>query len=172
MARRKLPPSSKKSVNPVVAPAIARRDEVPALDEADVPPPVPSEAPTGPIVAAIINEPPVVDVASEMTAPMMFDAPEPLVAPDDIVPRDPAAPAAPPRRAPPGDCRSLRRTREGVAAMFALVYRHGATLVMRTGTVGTHGEWRIVDYPTPAAAARAYAREVGMYVDDGYVDVA
>lgn len=158
-------------MNPIVAPVIARRDEPPALDEDEVPEPTPAEAPTGPVLA-IVHDPPVVNIDSEMTARVVADdAPEHLVAPDRISPGDPRFPAAPPRRAPPGDCRSLRRAREGAAALFALVYRHGASLVMRTGTVGTYGVWRVVDYPTPAAAARAYAREVGVFVDDGYTDV-
>lgn len=163
MSRRKLPPSSKKSVSRVTGHAIARREE--ALDENEVPTPATAEAPTGPVLA-IVAEPPVVDVASEMTARMVHDVPERLLAPDEIVPRDEASLAPPPRRAPPGDCRSMRR-----GALFALVYRHGTALVMRTGTAGSYGVWRVVDYPTTASASRAYAREVALLADDGYVDV-
>jgi len=171
MRRRKLPSSSKKSVNPVVAPAFARRDEPPALDEGEPPEPAPADAPTAPVLAAI-GAPPFIDAASEMTRPMIAEAVEPLLAPDAIAPGDPDAPAPPPGRASPGDCRSLRRVQPGIPGAFALVYRHGTTLVSRKGPIGCAGEWRTVTYPTSWAASSAYAREVAWLVADGYADVA
>jgi hypothetical protein len=142
-------------------------------------------------VHAVATDPPPVDVASEMTRPMAADMPMPevmpmpeavptpvsddapatLLAPDAIERGDAEASAPPPGPAPAGDARSLQRLRAGAPALFALIYRHGASLVMRSGTIGRQGQWRVVDYPTPAAASRAYAREVGVFVDDGYVDV-
>ena len=189
MGKRKVPPSSKKSLERVIAPATARRDDD-ALDSGETPAPAPApdaepaDAPTGP-VHAVDTDPPPVDVASEMTMPMTADTPVPDAIPEPIADEDPEAllspdqidrgdaesTAPPPRRAPSGDCRSLQRLRPGAPALFALVYRHGSSLVMRSGTIGRQGQWRVVDYPTPAAASRAYAREVGVFVEDGYTDV-
>lgn len=161
MARRnKLPSSSKKSVTTTVAPAMLQRPDEPAAAELE----------TGPVVA-IVSVPPIVDAASEMTRPMIAAELEALLAPDEIVRGDPDAPAPPPGRAPRGDCRSLRRSSDGVPALFALIYRHGTALISRKGPVGCAGEWTIVDYPTTWAAASAYAREAGWLIAAGYVDV-
>lgn len=86
--------------------------------------------------------------------------------PDDLVHGDPAAPEPPPGRVPAGDARSLRTSDQ-----FALVYRHGATVVSRRGKLGQRGSWQAVDYPTAALAARAYALECSKLMGQGFRDV-
>lgn len=86
--------------------------------------------------------------------------------PDDVVGGDPAAPEAPPGPAPAGDARSLRTADE-----FALVYRHGAAVVARRGKLGERGTWRVVDYPSAALAAHAYALECSRLVGQGFRDL-
>jgi predicted DNA-binding WGR domain protein len=81
----------------------------------------------------------------------------PAGAPDD--------PAPAPGRVPPGDSRSLRRDDE-----FALVYRVGTCVITRTGRLGTRGQWRVVEYPTSAAASNCYAKECSRFVSDGFSD--
>jgi len=76
---------------------------------------------------------------------------------------DDAAP--PPGRVPPGDSRSLRN-----AGQFALVYRIGTFVITRVGAVGTRGEWRVVEYPTSAAASHAYAKQCSRFVSEGFWD--
>jgi hypothetical protein len=94
---------------------------------------------------------------------------ENLPPPDAIHRLDPATPAPPPGHVPPGDSRSLRR-RRGQTDEFALIYRHESHLIMRTGEVGRVGEWRDIEYPTIAAASRAYALETSRLVDEGFHD--
>lgn len=86
--------------------------------------------------------------------------------PDDLVVGDPAAPEPPPGRAPTGDARSLRTSDQ-----FALVYRHGATVVSRRGKLGQRGTWQAVDYPSAALAAHAYALECSKLTGQGFRDV-
>ncbi len=89
-----------------------------------------------------------------------------LPAPSDIVAGDPAEPAPPPGIVPPGDSRSMRTPEQ-----FALIYRHGASLVSRRGMIGQRGVWRVVDYPGPTQAATAYAAECSRLRAQGFVDV-
>lgn len=93
------------------------------------------------------------------------EAPTQMPGPRDIPSGNPEDPAAPPGRVPPGDSRSLRRGGE-----FALVYRAGTFVITRSGTVGTRGQWRVVEYPTSAAASHAYAKECSRFVADGFSD--
>ncbi len=86
--------------------------------------------------------------------------------PAELVVGDPAAPEPPPGAAPAGDARSLR-----AGDQFALVYRHGAAVVSRRGKLGQRGAWRVVDYPSPALAAHAYALECSRLVGQGFRDV-
>lgn len=86
--------------------------------------------------------------------------------PDELVAGDPAAPEPPPGPAPAGDARSLRAVDQ-----FALVYRHGAAVITRRGKLGERGTWRVVDYPSPALAAHAYALECSRLVGQGFRDV-
>lgn len=92
-----------------------------------------------------------------------------MPAPDEIPAVDPATPAPPPGPTPPGDSRSMRR-HTGGREEFALVYLHGSTLVIRTGDVGQMGAWTTTEYPTHAAATRAYALECSRLVGDGFRD--
>jgi len=77
----------------------------------------------------------------------------------------PTDPALPPGRVPSGDSRSMRR-----GAEFALVYRQGTFVITRFGTVGQRGQWRVVEYPTAAAASHSYAKECSRFVADGFSD--
>lgn len=109
-----------------------------------------------------VGEPPEVpplrpmDAGSETTV---------LPGPRDIPAGEPGDPAAPPGRVPSGDSRSLRRGGE-----FALVYRVQTCVISRFGAVGTRGQWRVVEYPTAAAAGNAYARECSRFVAEGFLD--
>lgn len=79
---------------------------------------------------------------------------------------DPTAPAPPPGKVPPGDSRSMRTD-----SQFALVYRHGASVISRRGMLGQRGVWRVVDYPGPTQAAAAYAAECSKLRGQGFVDL-
>ncbi len=85
--------------------------------------------------------------------------------PRNIPAGDPNDPAAAPGFVPKGDSRSLRRGTE-----FALVYRMQTFLISRFGVIGTRGQWRVVEYPTPGAAGNSYARETSRYTSEGYSD--
>jgi hypothetical protein len=85
--------------------------------------------------------------------------------PTQIPAGSPDDPAAPPGAVPPGDSRSLRRAGE-----FALVYRVANVVVSRFGPIGRRGQFRVVEYPTSAYAANAYARECSRWVSEGFSD--
>lgn len=85
--------------------------------------------------------------------------------PRDVPSGNPTDPASPPGRVPPGDSRSLRKGNE-----FALVYRVQTCVISRFGTVGTRGQWRVVDYPTTSSASNAYAKECSRFVSEGFSD--
>jgi len=85
--------------------------------------------------------------------------------PRDVPAGNPEDPAPAPGHVPPGDSRSLRRGDE-----FALVYRIGTSVITRTGRVGTRGQWRVVEYPTSAAASNSYAKECSRFVSEGFSD--
>jgi predicted DNA-binding WGR domain protein len=89
--------------------------------------------------------------------------------PKEIPAGSPGDPAAPPGRVPPGDSRSLRR-RDATTYEFALIYRRETFVITRFGVVGTRGQWRVVEYPTSAAASHAYAKECSRFVSDGFSD--
>ncbi len=78
---------------------------------------------------------------------------------------NPSDPARPPGHVPRGDSRSLRRDDE-----FALIYRRGSFVISRFGKLGTRGQWRVVEYPTPSAAATSYAKESSRFVSEGFSD--
>jgi hypothetical protein len=88
--------------------------------------------------------------------------------PTSIPGGSPDDPAAPPGVVPPGDSRSLRRRADRYE--FALIYRQTTFVITRTGTVGTRGAWRVVEYPTSAAAGTAYAKECSRFVSEGFTD--
>jgi hypothetical protein len=73
--------------------------------------------------------------------------------------------ALPPGRVPAGDSRSLRKGTE-----FVLIYRVGTAVITRFGTVGERGQWRVVEYPTPASASTSFAKEVSRFVGEGFSD--
>lgn len=89
-----------------------------------------------------------------------------LPAPSEIVAGEPTAPAPPPGKVPPGDSRSMR-----LGDQFALVYRHGASVISRRGVVGQRGVWRVVDYPGPTQASAAYAAECSRLRGQGFADL-
>lgn len=89
-----------------------------------------------------------------------------LPGPREIVQGEPTATEPPPGRAPAGDARSLRSPDQ-----FALIYRHGASVISRRGKVGERGAWRVIDYPAPTAAAHAYALECSRLIEQGFRDV-
>ena len=93
------------------------------------------------------------------------EAPTHMPGPRDVPGGDPGDPAPPPGRVPPGDSRSMRRGND-----FALVYRVGTYVISRFGSVGTRGQWRVVEYPTSASASNAYARECSRFVAEGFSD--
>jgi len=66
---------------------------------------------------------------------------------------------------PKGDSRSFRRGDD-----FALIYRVQTFVISRFGVVGTRGQWRVVEYPTSAAAAHSYAKESSRFVSEGFSD--
>ncbi len=93
-----------------------------------------------------------------------------LIPPDAIEKRDPNSPAQPPGKAPPGDSRSFRRTRDGVEE-FVLIYRAESSLVIRGGKVGTYGTVKVTSFPHMGAAAHAYAQECSDLTGAGYRDL-
>jgi hypothetical protein len=141
---------------PVPSPAAVE----PAASAPAAPPPAPPE-PVGfrPDLAALTG---VASRALGFAAAVLAELP----APTDLVHRDPSAAEPPPGPAPRGDARSLRSD-----GQFALIYRAGSALVSRRGKVGEHGAWRVVEYPTAAQAAHAYAAECSRLQAQGFRDV-
>jgi len=88
--------------------------------------------------------------------------------PREIPAGHPDDPGAAPGRVPPGDSRSMRRHTD--RHEFALVYRLKTHVISRVGVVGTRGQWRVVEYPTPAMASHAYAKECSRFVTEGFSD--
>jgi hypothetical protein len=149
MGKRRPPSISKKTLEPVVAFAIARQDAAPPEPAIAAPPPPPPEPA------------PIRDLGDI----------DHLPSPSQIVRGAAEDPEPPPGRAPRGDCRSLQRVRTGAPTYFALVYRHETALITRTGLVGLRGDWRVLEYPTTTAAARANAQECARLGAEGYHDV-
>lgn len=85
--------------------------------------------------------------------------------PREIPGGEPNDPAPAPGTVPRGDSRSLRRGNE-----FALIYRVQTFVITRTGTVGTRGQWRVVEYPTSSSASHSYAKEASRFVSEGFSD--
>lgn len=96
------------------------------------------------------------------------ESPTHMPGPREIPGGAPEDPAAPPGSVPRGDSRSMRRRAERYE--FALIYRSQTFVISRFGTVGTRGQWRVVEYPTSAAAGHAYAKECSRFVADGFSD--
>jgi hypothetical protein len=134
---------------PDVDPWRSRADTqlMPPLTNVGAPPAVPAVAPAMPAATGGVEEP-------------TF-----MPGPRDVPAGNPNDPAPAPGRVPRGDSRSLRRENE-----FALVYRVGTFVISRFGTVGTRGQWRVVEYPTSNAASHAYAKESSRFVSEGFSD--
>lgn len=136
---------------PAPAPVAALRPAAPLL-----------EHPTGPIL-------PTIDLRALARTSLGFceAALAALPSPSEIlVGGDPTTPAPPPGKVPPGDSRSMRTD-----SQFALVYRHGASVITRRGMLGQRGVWRVVDYPGPTQAAAAYAAECSKLRGQGFADL-
>jgi hypothetical protein len=125
-------------------------------------------------VQALLGAPPAMPAAAAAAAiptPAAAGAvedPTRMPGPREIPGGHPDDRAAPPGRVPPGDSRSLRRRAE--RHEFALVYRIQTYVISRVGAVGTRGQWRVVEYPTPTMASHAYAKECSRFVSDGFSD--
>jgi hypothetical protein len=109
--------------------------------------------------------PPDAQLGSPPDLPGQVEDPTHMPGPRNIPPGNPNDPAQAPGHVPKGDSRSLRRGNE-----FALVYRIQTYVISRFGVIGTRGQWRVVEYPTGAAASHSYAKEASRYVSEGYAD--
>jgi hypothetical protein len=158
---------------PVEAPAAPAEPEAARPDAAPpAPEPVVARIETAPMPAqAPVGAPPAMPAASIGTPAAAVDAaedPTRMPGPRDLPAGHPDDPDTPPGRVPPGDSRSLRRRAD--RHEFALVYRQGSFVISRVGVVGTRGQWRVVEYPTPSMASHAYAKECSRFVSDGFSD--
>lgn len=108
-------------------------------------------------VAVVVGAPPEV--------PGDVENPTHMPGPGNVPSGVPTDPALAPGRVPSGDSRSLRR-----GADFALIYRQGSAVITRFGAIGTRGQWRVVEYPTPTSASNAYAKECSRFVGEGFSD--
>ncbi len=189
-----MPPVDEKAAAAPVetAPAAAEAKTDAKADAAPTPEVVPApteakvEAPEAKVEATVETAEVTIDAAPEPTpkakvaktvaeAPKATPAPprassdveDPTFLPDpgDLPAGAPTDPAPAPGRVPSGDSRSLR-----LGGEFALVYRRGSAVISRVGTVGTRGAWRVVEYPTPAMASNAYAKECSRFVGEGFSD--
>ncbi len=115
--------------------------------------------------SATISMPPEAPVGAPPSVPGSVEEPTQMPGPREVPGGNVTDPATPPGLVPAGDSRSLRMGNE-----FALVYRQGAAMITRFGTVGQRGQWRVVEYPTPASASSSYAKEVSRYIGDGFSD--
>lgn len=173
---KKTPSTSRKQLR-TSAPYVAKAES--AVQPAPVP--LPPPAPPPPRAAPLVEHPPPAVAPPAVALLPTFDlralarvslgfceaALTALPSPAEIVSGDPAAPAPPPGRVPAGDSRSMR-----MDSQFALIYRHGASVISRRGMIGQRGVWRVVDYPGPTQAASAYAAECSRLRGQGFVDLA
>jgi hypothetical protein len=124
---------------------------MPVMASIGAPPEMPPSAiPAPPVQAGAVEDP------THMPGPREIPAGHP----DDA--------ASPPGRVPAGDSRSMRRRTDRYE--FALVYRIQTYVISRVGVVGTRGQWRVVEYPTPTMASHAYAKECSRFVSEGFSD--
>lgn len=176
-------------VDPADLAKLTRASSAPgdAFDEPTKIPPPPAEAepwpdatpaPMRPVDPRLRNETaamPIIDIGRPPDMPTM-SAPPPLAlgdvedpthmpGPRDIPGGEPNDKAPAPGRVPPGDSRSLRRPGE-----FALIYRVGTYVISRFGSMGTRGQWRVVEYPTSSSASHSYAKECSRFVSEGFSD--
>jgi hypothetical protein len=173
------PAAADKPAEPAAAaaePAAADKPAEPAAAAAPPPPSAPKRAEADteamPVVAPVGRPPEMPETPVPAGVSPRADAvedPTHLPGPMEIPAGSPGDPAAAPGRVPSGDSRSLRR-RDATTYEFALIYRRGTFVIARFGLVGTRGQWRVVEYPTPAAASHAYAKECSRFVSDGFSD--
>jgi hypothetical protein len=126
---------------------------------------------TMPAQASIGAPPAMPKDTAPIPAPVQVDAaenPTRMPGPREIPGGNPDDPASPPGSVPAGDSRSMRRRTDRYE--FVLVYRIQTYVITRFGVVGTRGQWRVVEYPTPASASHAYAKECSRFVSDGFSD--
>jgi predicted DNA-binding WGR domain protein len=109
--------------------------------------------------------PDVPTVIAPLVAPNAVEEPTNMPGPRHIPGGNPDDLAPPPGLVPPGDSRSLRKQGE-----FALIYRQANAVITRWGSVGTRGQWRVVEYPTTASASHSYAKECSRFVSEGFSD--
>ncbi len=128
-----------------MAPVVAPTGTMTAVSPTGAPPAMPDDAGASPHTGGAVDEPARMPAAHEIPG------------------GEPEDPAPSPGHVPEGDACSLRRGGE-----FALVYRIGSTVVGRYGVVGTRGQWRTVEYPSAAAASRAYADEAARLGGEGF----
>jgi predicted DNA-binding WGR domain protein len=168
------PPAAKPTAE-AAPPAAPKPDPEPTAEAAPPAEPKPRrEVPTVamPVVAPVGSPPempaePVPQGASPRAD--LVEDPTNMPGPKDIPGGSPEDPAPAPGRVPAGDSRSLRR-RDATTYQFALIYRRDTFVITRFGVVGTRGQWRVVEYPTSAAASHAYAKECSRFVSDGFSD--
>jgi hypothetical protein len=117
--------------------------------------------------ATPFGEPPAMPkaVAPQPIVHGKVEDPTHMPGPRHVPPGEPDDPAAPPGLVPPGDSRSMRRAND-----FALIYRVATYVISRAGSIGKRGQWRVVEYPTSAAASHAYAKECSRFVSEGFSD--
>ena len=172
------PAEAKPDVTAEAKPAEAKPAEAkppepkpPEPEPEPAPPPAMPRTTTAAMPADVpVGAPPAVPPPSSAAIKLPADAgtveePASMPGPRDIPDGDPQDPAAAPGSVPRGDSRSLRRQHE-----FVLVYRVGTYVISRTGVVGTRGVWRVVEYPTSAAASHAYAKECSRRASEGFSD--
>ena len=152
------PEAPSAEVTPPPAPAEPWPDATPEPRKPVDPPRAKAETIAMPLDLGV-GAPPEVPTPGSVEDPTFMPAPRAV--PDGA----PGDPGTSPGRVPPGDSRSLRRANE-----FALIYRDGSAVISRSGTLGTRGEWRVVEYPTTASASNAYAKECSRFVADGFSD--
>jgi hypothetical protein len=165
--RASAPPDSASRPEPAEVPLRPRTDTVSMPPQAPIgrPPEMPrtegtvegqaqaGAAPSAPIPASHVDQ---------------AEKPTRMPGPREIPDGHPDDPASPPGSVPAGDSRSMRRRTDRYE--FALVYRVQSFVISRFGVVGTRGQWRVVEYPTPASASHAYAKECSRFVSDGFSD--
>ena len=171
------PPAIEPLSDAPAAPAIDASNTAPPAPPA---PPAPEDAPewhrarvetVSMPVQASIGAPPEMPASAVPASPVRSGAvedPTHMPGPREIPAGHPDDLAAPPGRVPAGDSRSMRRRTDRYE--FALVYRIQTYVISRVGVVGTRGQWRVVEYPTPTMASHAYAKECSRFVSDGFSD--
>jgi len=140
-------PPPMKPVEPAPARAKTETVGIPAYVDIGRPPDMPTTTAPPPLALGAVENP------AHMPGPR------------EIPSGEPGDPAPAPGTVPRGDSRSLRRANE-----FALIYRVQTFVISRFGTVGTRGQWRVVEYPTSASASHAYAKECSRFVSEGFSD--